>query len=192
MNRRYLIAAALIALVAAGTLALAAVGSAGGDDGHDGNGRKGTEDRTVQVAAAQLGGTRFLDVSGATNAGYAELRDAAGIACIEHPHHGGMGVHYVNGDLVRDAFLYPARPEALVYEPTANGKLELVAHEYIVFQKAWDERHDEPPQLFGHKFSLITKPNRYGLDPFYELHAWLWKPNTAGLFADYNPSVDCP
>ena len=191
MNRRYLIAAALIALVAAGTLALAAVGSAGGDDGHDGNGRKGR-----RIGRCMSRPPSWWDpLPGCLGRDERRLRRAPRrrrIACIEHPHHGGMGVHYVNGDLVRDAFLYPARPEALVYEPTANGKLELVAHEYIVFQKAWDERHDEPPQLFGHKFSLITKPNRYGLDPFFELLAWLWKPNTAGLFADYNPSVDCP
>ena len=33
--------------------------------------------------------------------------------------------------------------------------------------------------------------NRYGLPPFYELHAWAWKHNPRGLFDDWNPRVSC-
>jgi len=186
MSRRHTaVAAGLIGLVAAGTLAFTAAASR---DKH----RSTRASLAVQLAPAQLGTVGFLDVAAAKTAGYAELHDADDIACIEHPRKGAMGVHYVNGDLVGDALLYPARPEALVYEPTGSGKLELVALEYIVFQKAWDERHKRPPTLFGQRFTLVEKPNRYGLDPFYELHAWLWKPNPSGLFADYNPLVSCP
>jgi hypothetical protein len=32
----------------------------------------------------------------------------------------------------------------------------------------------------------------YGLPPFYELHAWLWKFNPHGFFNDWNPRVHCP
>jgi hypothetical protein len=32
------------------------------------------------------------------------------------------------------------------------------------------------------QFGVVTSPNRYGLPPFYELHAWLWKPNPSGMF----------
>ena len=28
-------------------------------------------------------------------------------------------------------------------------------------------------------------------DPFYELHAWIWRPNPSGIFKDWNPSVTC-
>ncbi len=35
--------------------------------------------------------------------GYGKLKDAEGIACIDMPGEGGMGVHFVNGDLVGDA-----------------------------------------------------------------------------------------
>jgi hypothetical protein len=38
----------------------------------------------------------------------------------------------------------------------------------------------------------VPAGNRYGLPSFYELHAWLWKPNPSGVFADYNPRVHCP
>ncbi|MGH3022103.1 MAG: hypothetical protein ACRDNI_00470 [Gaiellaceae bacterium] len=186
MNRKYLIVAALTAVLAAGTLALTAAAGRGGGDRDRERGSL-----TLQLLPAHFGTAGFLDVSTAEAAGYAEFRDAEGIACIEDPRKGAMGVHYVNGDLVGDSVLYPARPEAVVYEPTGTGGLELVALEYIVFQEAWDATHRKPPTLFGQRFNLIAAPNRYGLDPFYELHAWIWKPNPSGLFADYNPRVAC-
>ena len=43
-------------------------------------------------------------------AGYGLLVDAAGIACIDMPGMGAMGVHYVNGSLVGDAVLDPLTP----------------------------------------------------------------------------------
>jgi hypothetical protein len=48
------------------------------------------------------------------------------------------------------------------------------------------------PELFGHKFELLGANNRYGLPPFYELHAWIWKHNPRGMFDDWNPRVVCP
>jgi len=33
--------------------------------------------------------------------------------------------------------------------------------------------------------------NRYGLPPFYSLHAWIWKPNPSGLLFAWNPRVSC-
>jgi hypothetical protein len=67
-----------------------------------------------------------------------------------------------------------------------------VALEYVVFQDAWDATHTTPPELFGREFELVPAGNRYGLPPFYELHAWLWKHNPSGMFADWNPRVHCP
>ena len=43
----------------------------------------------------------------------------------------------------------------------------------------------------GQLFSFTGAPNRYGLDPFYELHVWAWKANPRGAFADMNPQVSC-
>ena len=37
----------------------------------------------------------------------------------------------------------------------------------------------------------VGADNRYGIPAFYELHAWVWKDNPAGTFADYNPDVTC-
>jgi hypothetical protein len=46
--------------------------------------------------------------------------------------------------------------------------------------------------LFGSKFMLIPAGNRFGLPAFYALHAWVWKHNPSGTFAQWNPQVHCP
>ena len=102
-----------------------------------------------------------------------------------------MGIHYVNGALVGDDRVNAATPELVVYEPEKNGRLRLVAAEYVVFQDAWDATHTSAPELFGQEFELVDAGNRYGLPPFYELHAWLWKHNPSGFFEDWNPRVSC-
>jgi len=124
--------------------------------------------------------------------GYTLFRDAAGVACIDKPGEGGMGIHYVNGDLVGDGEVHATTPEALLYEPRRHGRERLVAVEYVVFQSDWDAAHPAPPELFGREFELVGAGNRYGLPPFYELHVWLWKHNPSGVFADWNPRVHCP
>lgn len=151
------------------------------------------------LQATRAATARFHSIDQATASGYAELRDAAGIACIDDPA-GGMGIHYANGALVGSAALDPASPEVLVYQPMANGQLQLVALEYVILESTWRADHPDPqdvPSLFGRDFERLPGPgesepqNRYGLPAFYELHLWLWKPNPAGMFDDWNPDVTC-
>jgi hypothetical protein len=145
----------------------------------------------AQFAAVKQATVHFHAVGDAEAAGYGRFPDAAGIACIESPA-GGMGVHYVNGGLVGDAVLDPYRPEALVYEPKQGGGLHLVALEYIVFKSAWEAAgHSSPPSMFGRQFDFTNSPNRYGIPPFYALHAWIWKTNSSGTLEPYNPRIDC-
>jgi hypothetical protein len=153
-----------------------------------------------QGAAASNGGSlraareataKFRRLATAKSDGYAVLKDAKGIRCIDMPGMGGMGVHYVNGDLVETADVKPTTPEALVYDPSASGHKRLVALEYVVFQDAWDKGHAHKPRLFGKTFKSVPEGNRYGLPAFYERHAWIWKHNPAGKFADFNPRVTC-
>jgi hypothetical protein len=68
-----------------------------------------------------------------------------------------------------------------MYEPMPNGKMELVAVEYITFKG--------PASLDGQLFNFTNSPNRYALGPFYELHVWSGKFNPRGAFADMNPDV---
>lgn len=62
----------------------------------------------------------FRDPTAALAAGYDLLTDASGIACIDMPGAGTMGIHYVKGALVQAGTIDPARPQALVYEQNAT------------------------------------------------------------------------
>jgi hypothetical protein len=134
---------------------------------------------------------RFHDVGTALAAGFVKSPDAQGIACIDNPGTGGMGIHFARTELVLDGAVDAATPEVLVYEPKADGGLRLVAAEYIVFKDAWDANHTSRPSLFGQPFEDLPSPNRYGLPAAYELHAWVWKHNPRGMFDDWNPRVSC-
>jgi hypothetical protein len=120
---------------------------------------------------------RFKDVNVALKEGYGPIPCASGLSG------GAMGVHYVNGAYLKDGITDITKPEAIMYEPKANGSMELIAVEYIAFKG--------PAALEGHLFNFMGAPNRYGLDPFYELHVWAWRDNPTGTFADMNPNVSC-
>ncbi len=134
---------------------------------------------------------RYHSLAVAQGDGYAILKDTAGIACIDNPGVGTMGVHFANGDLVKAGKLDPNKPQALVYEPAKNGQMSLVAVEYVLFQQQWDAANHSAPMLFGQHFMLTPDGNRFGLPAFYSLHAWIWKTNPAGMFSMWNPTVSC-
>ena len=137
----------------------------------------------------------FHDIDTAMAAGYTvEVADLAGITCIADPNgNGTMGIHFLNPALLDDA-VNATTPELLIYEPRADGGLKLIAVEYLVLKAAWEGAHGpgaSPPELFGEDFHLTPAGNRYGLPDFYELHAWVWKPNPSGTFYEWNPRVTC-
>lgn len=144
-----------------------------------------------QLAGVHAATRPYLDPKAALSAGYAPFADQNGIYCIGHATEGVMGIHYVHGGRVGDTVLDPAQPEALIYEPQADGSLRLVGMEYIVFQAAWDAVNKRPPELFGQRFHATPEGNRYGIPAFYALHLWLWQYNPAGTFEDWNPLVQC-
>jgi hypothetical protein len=148
-------------------------------------------DTNDDVAAARAATQQFFRVGSAQFAGYGILKDAAGIACIDQPGLGGMGIHYVNGAYVGDTVLDVTKPEALVYEPGLFGQQRLVALEYVVFKAPWDATHASKPVLYGQTFDTTGEPNRFGLPAFYSLHAWIWKANPVGMFMPWNPRVNC-
>jgi len=146
-------------------------------------------DSALDAARSETAKFHRLDVAKAS--GYGLFVDANGIACIDLPGAGAMGIHFVNGDLVGNPAIDATKPEALVYEPEQNGQMRLVALEYIVIKSAWDATHSGPPSLFGRTFNLTLSPNRYGLPDFYSLHAWIWKHNPVDMFAPWNPEATC-
>ncbi len=128
---------------------------------------------------------KFVDVNQATAAGYGPF-----LGCVTGPDAGAMGIHYVNPALVGDGQIDSSKPEALIYEPTADG-LKLVGVEFIVDAAAWNLNHNAPPVLEGQTFQYVGSPNRFGLAPFYELHVWAWRDNPNGAFVDWNTRVSC-
>ena len=149
------------------------------------------------VIAAQRATARFFDLDAARRAGYTvTFVDRFGLTCIEdfttptHESEGGMGVHLVNPAFVGSTD--PRHPAALVYRPAANGRLVLSALEYLVVEP----RQPEAPTVFDRMMMFTPaggkKVNRFMPDAFYSLHAWVWQPNPSGLFAMWNPKVDCP
>ena len=138
---------------------------------------------------------KFQNLAVAKEAGYGLLKDKNGIACIamdSMPAMGAMGVHYASNALVGDGALESTKPEALVYQPLARGKLRLAAVEYVVLKSAWDAKHASQPSMFGHRLNLTRAGNRFGLPAFYSLHVWLFKYNPSGEFSMWNPLVHCP
>lgn len=145
------------------------------------------------LGRAKAATARFNSETQATAAGYglppapAPLHECiASFVAAE----GAMGFHYINGALL-DIVVDPTAPEALVYAEKANGELELVALEYVVFKEPWDAVNDHPPMLFGEMFMEILAPNRYEIPAFYALHAWIWQDNPSGTFKAFNPNVSC-
>jgi hypothetical protein len=143
------------------------------------------------LQAVRAATARYHSLTVAQANGYALLKDTAGIACIDNPGVGAMGVHYANGDLVKAGQINPNTPQALVYEPAENGQLRLVAVEYVVIKQQWDAANPSAPMLFGQHFMLTPDGNRFGLPAFYSLHAWIWQSNPVGMFSMWNPTVSC-
>jgi hypothetical protein len=93
-------------------------------------------------------------------------------------------VRYGNPALI-DGSAHAEEPELLLYEPERNGRLRLVAVEYIIPYTA-HSRDAKPPVLFGNQ--EFKQNDTFQL---WGLHAWVWKHNPSGVFADWNPRVTC-
>jgi hypothetical protein len=129
---------------------------------------------------------RFQDVHVAQAEGY-----ALQFGCVTGPDEGAMGLHFVNGALVNSGVIDATRPQIVIYEPTANGDLQLIGADYLVLADTWNKTHSGPPELMGQLFHLFDSPNRFGLPAFYTLHVWAWKENPKGAFVNWHPDVSC-
>jgi hypothetical protein len=121
---------------------------------------------------------QFQDIDVARQAGYSELT-----GCMVDPELGGMGFHYAKSNAF-DGVIDPLEPKALLYEPESNGRLRLVAVEFIV-PYSIAPREGPAPRLFNQDFL-----HNDGFQ-IWMLHAWIWKDNPSGMFASWNPNVNC-
>lgn len=113
-----------------------------------------------------------------------------------------MGIHYLNVPRTMDLTVNASEPELLLYEPTRNGKKRLVGVEYFVpvisNGAPWFDQNTPPPVvdnpapvLFGATFNGPMPGHEPGMPWHYDLHVWIWKHNPSGLFAPFNPNVQC-
>jgi hypothetical protein len=156
---------------------------------------------------------RFRDVKIALAEGYirdpANMCDTADMMGLP-PDKGAMGIHYfrpdmlgitsppnprVNGNGIHIDFKKPA---ILLYEPQADGSLELIGVENLVFAKAWkDAGHDAPPSFHGVAYdTMIDNPatpldEAHNFEPHHDRHVWLYRENPNGVFTPFNPRVTC-
>lgn len=139
----------------------------------------------AQLAELRSATGPFRRIQDAKDAGYdvPVAHPTSGKTCLRHGQLGAMGVHYLNGALV-DGAVSVTSPEVLIYEPRADGSLELVGVEDVIPFAIRAE--DEPaPVLFGQE---LRRNHTFGL---WALHAWAWRQNPSGVFADWNPAVSC-
>jgi hypothetical protein len=150
----------------------------------------GLQDELARVRGATA---RFHRVEEAIADGY-ELGwvNGSGVriisGCVSHPTAGAMGYHYFNPALVADNAVDPLEPEALVYESAPDGGLKLVAVEWVVRGPNTNPPGvPTAPSVLGMPMHILVPAVGFWLE-----HAWIWKNNPAGMFADWNPEVTCP
>ena len=154
-----------------------------------------TNDPALQDELAQVRRVtaRFHDLDAALGAGY-ELGWVNGsgnriiTGCVAHPTAGAMGYNYFNKELMDDLAVDVLKPEVLVYAPAEDGQRKLAAVEWVARgPNSNPPGVSEAPSVLGlHMHILVPAVG------FYIMHAWVWSPNPAGMFADWNPEVSCP
>lgn len=173
---------------------------------------RATEDAEPSLDAVRQAAERFRDVNVALAEGY--LRDPLDLCetadMMGRPAElGAMGIHFFRPDLLgltADAprvdgvgthtdFLNPA---ILLYEPQADGSLELVGVENLVFKSAWHAAgHAEPPAFHGVVWDDMEDDPATEVDeahlfmPHYDRHVWVFRENPSGVFSPFNPAVTC-
>jgi hypothetical protein len=123
---------------------------------------------------------------------------------------GAMGVHYFRPDLLGISAPPSPRvdgnsthtdfrqPAILIYEPQADGSLELVAVENLVFAKSWRATgQSAPPTFHGVPYDAMSDDPTTELDeahmfePHFDRHVWIYRENPNGVFVPFNPAVTC-
>lgn len=155
----------------------------------------------------------YRDVNAAIAAGYIPAPDgmcetAEGMG--QPASLGAMGVHYFRPDMLGITAPPNRRvsgvgthtdfrnPAILIYEPQADGSMELVAVENLVFEAAWRQSgRTARPSFHGVPYDhMADNPatridEAHHFEPHYDRHVWLFRDNPNGVFAPFNPNVTC-
>jgi hypothetical protein len=156
---------------------------------------------------------RFRDVKVALAEGY--IRDPGNVCetaeMMGLPRElGAMGIHYFRPDMLgisgppnprvdgNGTHTDFRKPAILIYEPQADGSLELIAIENLVFAKSWKAAgNDAPPSFHGVAYDTMADDpatpidEAHNFEPHHDRHVWLYRENPNGVFAQFNPRVTC-
>lgn len=147
---------------------------------------------SIQAELAELrqATAAYHDINVALGNGFVLGINGGVTLCVAHPTLGAMGYHYSRQDRFDDVTINELEPEVLVYHTAEDGSLELGAVEWVVPKAAWEAVHGAgapPPVVYGIALTVINPVLNW-----YVAHAWIWKPNPAGILMDWNPKVTCP
>ena len=151
----------------------------------------GETDPTVlkDLARVRRATAKYHDVNVALADGFIQTP-----ACVQEPGLGGMGIHFINPARLMDPAINLLEPEILLYVQTEAG-MKLVAVEYFYGIGAPNSPIPNPappaPIIFGRPLDGPMDAHEPGQPPHYDLHVWVWQANPAGMFAPFNPNVEC-
>lgn len=174
---------------------------------------KSAPSREPALAEVRAETERFREVSVALAEGY--VRDPMNICetaeLMGRPSElGAMGIHYFRPDLLgitgppnprvkgTGTHIDFLKPGILIYEPQADGSLELVAVENLTFVEAWEAAGNKtPPTFHGLQYDFMKDDpateadEAHMFEPHYDRHVWIFRENPNGVFAQFNPNVTC-
>lgn len=140
------------------------------------------------LAKARKATAKYQDVRAALKDGY--YLPVGG--CVSEPGVGAMGFHYLNPALAEDPAIRATKPELLLYIKRPNGKLRLVGVEWFRPDADQDlSTDDDRPFLATVPFQGPMEGHEPGMPVHYDLHAWVWAHNPAGLLSSFNPALSC-
>ncbi len=165
----------------------------------------------VDLDAVRAATEKYKDVNIALSDGY--IRDPAN-HCVTAAEEGlpaewgGMGIHYIHPARLGITAGEPRvdgngtytdwmQPGILLYEPQADGTLQLVGVENLVWQAAWAETGKPMPEINGKVWeAMADNPDTeadeaHNFMPHYDQHIWLFRDNPTGILNPFNPNVSC-
>jgi hypothetical protein len=202
-----------IAALAVAVGALLMLGPSATSQAHDPHAKSAPAPGEPTLDQVRAATARFRDVKMALAEGYirdpgnmCETAEMMGKPAVL----GGMGIHFFRPDMLgisgppnprvngTGTHMDFHKPSVLIYEPQADGSLELVAVENLVFAKAWQEAGNKaPPAFHGVPYDFMADDPATPVDeahmfePHYDRHVWVHRENPNGVFAPFNPTVTC-
>lgn len=123
---------------------------------------------------------------------------------------GGMGIHYINPKFLKITGVEPKvsgksthtdfmKPAILLYEPRADGSMELVGVENLVFLSAWKMAGNQAaPTFAGRSYDTMADDagtehdEAHNFEPHHDQHVYFKKmSNPADQLNPFSPGVTC-